>query len=250
MNKKSLFAIIFISSFAIHLRGKSDEHNELLIFGSGEELNGFRADEGYSNTKNGTTFRTSSRIGIEQNFPPTLGADFGATCNITFTYNIDNVRVNRSDNRSFTNLSIYYHFIKREYHEPGASGQEILDENSDTEGVSYRDNKCPETSAGVNVDYGDCPPDLTEDVAPDYRDKEPNTPKNIPVKQDGVTTMFTQVDILHNPVPDQLCIPEKFKVADKSHDCNISIEKIDSDIEDFLDGEDYQDTDKISNLSD
>jgi hypothetical protein len=179
-----------------------------------------------------------------------MGADFRATYNMTFTDNIDNVRFDRNDSWMFINLSIYYQFNKREERERGSSGKDILNEDSDKDGVSDANDKCPDTPAGVKVDNGGCPPDKDEDGVPDYRDKEPNTPKNTPVNKDGVTTKLTQIDSLGNTVPDQNCIPEKFKAADKNTDCKITADEIDSVIDDFFDGEGDWTADKISELID
>jgi hypothetical protein len=179
-----------------------------------------------------------------------MGADFRATYNMTFTDNIDNVRFDRNDSWMYLNLSIYYQFNKEEERERGKSGKEILNEDSDKDGVSDGNDKCPDTPAGVTVNNSGCPPDKDEDGVPDYRDKEPNTPKNTPVDKEGVTTKLTVLDSLGNPVPDANCLPEKFRAADKNTDCKITADEIDSVIDDFFDGEGDWTADKISELID
>lgn len=205
--------------------------------------------------KDSTNYKRSTMgiplsVGTKLKFSRHMGADFRATYNMTFTDNIDNVRFDRNDSWMFLNLSIYYQFNKREERERGTSGKDILNEDSDKDGVSDVNDKCPDTPAGVKVNNGGCPPDNDEDGVPDYRDKEPNTPKNTPVNQDGVTTKLTQIDSLGNPVPDQNCIPEKFRSADKNTDCKITADEIDSVVDDFFDGEGDWTADKISELID
>ena len=73
-------------------------------------------------------------------------------------------------------------------HNLGASfrysfGGEFKD--SDGDGVTDRNDKCPNTPQGVQVYPDGCPVDLDQDGVPDYLDKCPNTPPGAPVDANG-----------------------------------------------------------------
>jgi OmpA-OmpF porin, OOP family len=57
--------------------------------------------------------------------------------------------------------------------------------DSDGDGVPDRDDKCPNTPAGVQVDSRGCPLDSDGDGVPDHLDKCPNTPAGVQVAVDG-----------------------------------------------------------------
>jgi OOP family OmpA-OmpF porin len=57
--------------------------------------------------------------------------------------------------------------------------------DSDGDGVSDCEDKCPGTPAGVEVDANGCPIDSDGDGVPDYLDKCPGTPAGVEVDADG-----------------------------------------------------------------
>ena len=71
--------------------------------------------------------------------------------------------------------------------------------DSDGDGVPDRNDKCPNTPAGVTVYSDGCPTDLDQDGVPDYLDKCPNTPAGAPVNSDGCP-----IDSDGDGVPDHL----------------------------------------------
>ncbi len=64
-----------------------------------------------------------------------------------------------------------------------AFGGTFLD--TDGDGVTDRNDKCPDTPEGVKVYTDGCPIDLDKDGVPDYLDKCPNTPAGTPVDSNG-----------------------------------------------------------------
>lgn len=73
-------------------------------------------------------------------------------------------------------------------HNIGASfrysfGGSFLD--TDGDGVTDRNDQCPNTPEGVKVYSNGCPVDLDQDGVPDYLDKCPNTPQGTPVDSNG-----------------------------------------------------------------
>lgn len=189
-------------------------------------------------------------LGTKFKFSRHAGADFRATYNLTFTDYIDNVGFDRKDNWLFLSCSIYYQFHKPAEREKGKSGQDILNEDSDKDGVSDGDDQCAGTPAGVKVNRSGCPPDKDEDGVPDYRDKDPKTPKNTNVDQDGVTKIVAATDSLGNIVPDENCIPEQYRAADINMDCLITADEINGVVDDFFDGEGDWTAEKINGLLD
>lgn len=188
-------------------------------------------------------------VGTKFKFSRHFGADIRATYNITFTDYIDNTKFDRSDSYMFLSFSLYYQFTKPGPKEEGTYGKDILNEDSDKDGVRDADDMCAGTPPGVKVNRNGCPPDKDEDGVPDYRDKEPNTPKNTPVDKDGITTTLTQTDSLGNPIGN--CkIPVEYLPADKNSDCVITADEINSVIDDFFDGEGDWTADKINGLID
>ncbi len=57
--------------------------------------------------------------------------------------------------------------------------------DSDKDGVKDKDDACPDTPRGVQVDARGCPVDSDGDGVPDYLDKCPNTPRGATVDADG-----------------------------------------------------------------
>lgn len=188
-------------------------------------------------------------VGTKFKFSRHVGVDIRATYNLTFTDYIDNTRFDHNDGWMFLSLSLYYQFAKPAPKEEGTSGKDILNEDSDKDGVRDADDRCAGTPAGVKVDRSGCPPDKDMDGVPDYLDKEPNTPKNTPVDKDGVTTQLTQFDSLGNPIGD--CkIPAEFRSADTNGDCYITADEINSVVDHYLDGDTDWTGDKINELID
>jgi hypothetical protein len=187
-------------------------------------------------------------IGTKFKFSRHVGVDFRFTYNLTFSDYIDNTKFDRNDSWLFISGSVYYQFNKPESRERGRSGADILNEDSDKDGVRDADDQCAGTPAGVKVDGKGCPPDKDEDGVPDYRDKETDTPANTPVDSDGVATTLTQLDSLGNPI--KCVIPAEYIAADKNHDCFITADEINSVIDDFFDEEGDWTADKINGLID
>lgn len=195
-----------------------------------------------------STFGIPLSVGSKLKFSRHAGADFRFTYNLTFTDYIDNTKFDRNDSWAFASVSLYYQFYKGPK-ENGTKGQEILNEDSDKDGVRDADDLCAGTPPGVKVDRNGCPPDKDEDGVPDYRDKELNTPKNTPVDKDGVTTKLTQTDSLGNVInPD--CIPVEYRAADLDGNCVITADEINAVVDDFFDGEGGWTADKINGLID
>lgn len=187
-------------------------------------------------------------VGSKLKFSRHVGVDIRATYNLTFTDYIDNTRFDRNDSWLFLSVSVYYQFHKPGEKEEGTYGKDILNEDSDKDGIRDADDLCAGTPPGVKVNSKGCPPDKDEDGVPDYRDKEPNTLKNTPVDKDGVTTTLTQVDSAGNPVPG--CIPAEYIAADKNGDCLITADEINAVIDDFFDEQGDWTADKINGLID
>lgn len=57
--------------------------------------------------------------------------------------------------------------------------------DSDGDGVADKIDRCPDTPAGVAVDYDGCPRDADKDGVPDYLDRCPGTPAGVTVDKDG-----------------------------------------------------------------
>jgi hypothetical protein len=188
-------------------------------------------------------------VGTKFKFNRHIGADFRATYNLTFSDYIDNTKFDRNDSWLYMSLSIYYQFNVPGLKEEGTKGTDILNEDSDKDGVRDADDLCAGTPAGVKVNRTGCPPDKDEDGVPDYRDKEPDTPKKTPVDKDGVTTTLNQHDSL-GYVINPNCIPEQFRAADYNHDCTITADEIDSVVDDYFDGKGDWTEDKITALID
>ncbi len=187
-------------------------------------------------------------LGTKFKFSRHMGADFRATYNIMFTDYIDNTKFDRNDSWLYMSCSIYYQFQTPGVKETGTSGKDILNEDSDKDGVTDGNDQCADTPPGVAVNNKGCPPDKDEDGVPDYRDKEPKTPKNTRVDQDGVTKILTHADSLG--MGNQDCIPEDYRAADANGDCKITADEINAAIDDFFDAEGDWTAEKINGLLD
>ena len=188
-------------------------------------------------------------VGSKFKFSRHMGADFRFTYNLTFSDYIDNTKFDRNDGWAYMSVSLYYQFNKPGPKEEGTYGKDILNEDSDKDGVRDADDMCAGTPSGVKVNRNGCPPDKDEDGVPDYLDKEPNTAKHTPVDKDGVTTTMTQTDSLGNVINPN-CIPEEYRAADIDRNCSITADEINAVIDDFFDGEGDWTADKINGLID
>ncbi len=188
-------------------------------------------------------------VGTKFKFNRHVGADFRATYNLTFSDYIDNFKFDRNDSWMYASVSIYYQFNSRGPKADRTNGSDILNEDSDKDGVRDADDLCAGTPSGVQVNRNGCPPDNDEDGVPDYRDKEQNTAKNTPVDKDGVTTTLTQLDSLGNVINPN-CIPEEFRAADYDSNCMITADEIDSVVDDFFDDKGGWTAEKINQLID
>lgn len=188
-------------------------------------------------------------VGTKFKFSRHMGADFRGTYNLTFSDYIDNTAFDRNDGWFYMSVSVYYQFNDRGPKSERTRGEDILNEDSDKDGVRDADDLCAGTPEGVTVNSAGCPPDVDEDGVPDYRDKEPNTAKNTPVDAEGRTTTITQFDSLGNVINTE-CIPVEFRTADYDHNCTITADEINSVIDDFFDGEGDWNAEKINSLID
>lgn len=69
--------------------------------------------------------------------------------------------------------------------EPSPQPKPVIVIDSDHDGVSDANDKCPNTPMGVKVDAKGCPIDSDNDGVADYLDKCPNTPANVKVDKNG-----------------------------------------------------------------
>lgn len=187
-------------------------------------------------------------VGTKFKFNRHVGVDFRFTYNLTFTDYIDNAKFDRNDGWMFLSASLYYQFNQRGPKSDRTTGEDILNEDSDKDGVRDADDQCAGTPDGVKVDTKGCPPDRDEDGVPDYRDKEPATAANTPVDQDGVSTQHTMSDSLGRSTG--CVIPAEYIAADRNQDCMITADEINSVIDDFFDEEGDWTAEKINGLID
>jgi len=193
-------------------------------------------------------------VGTKLKFSRHIGADLRASYNVTFSDYIDNVMFDRTDSWMFLSCSIYYQFSASEpkvkEKERGVSGKDILNEDTDKDGVSDGIDQCADTPPGVKVNSKGCPPDDDEDGFPNYRDQEPKTPKNTNVDANGITKKEVALDSLGLPIHYNTCIPDEYRAADKNYDCKITADEINSVIDDFFDSEVDWTTERINGLID
>ncbi|MDB4655900.1 hypothetical protein OAE48_03535 [Flavobacteriales bacterium] len=101
----------------------------------------------------------------------------------------------------YTSLSLIFRFdpFKKKAPEvdvPGAEYvglSEIIEEDSDGDGVSDFKDRCEGTPKGLTVDDNGCPADDDKDGIPDYRDKEPKTTAGRIVDSDGVAISYQDI---------------------------------------------------------
>ncbi|MCB9186357.1 MAG: hypothetical protein H6601_06370 [Flavobacteriales bacterium] len=150
------------------------------------------------------------------NIPVGAGFDFNANRNValrlgayyyfTGTDMMDNVSggstpVISNDGYIYTSMSLFIKFdpFKKKapkVDEAGAAYEgigELVDEDSDGDGVSDFVDQCGGTPKGLVVDEKGCPADGDGDGIPDYRDKEPKTTAGRIVNPDGVAISYEEI---------------------------------------------------------
>ncbi len=131
----------------------------------------------------GLKFRISNRMSL----------DLGTTLHITNTDLIDNFKsANNNDYFLYSYAGIHYNLgVPTWLEEKDASYKDVnfkaLDQDdSDADGVSDLNDRCPGTPAGEKVDVFGCPADDDGDGIPNYADKQANTAAGALVDEQGV----------------------------------------------------------------
>lgn len=218
-----------------------------------------------------------------------LDINIGATYYMTFSDWIDNYKSGKNDNYIYANVNIQYNFgkpyddSKEIYKAVDFSALDKLD--TDEDGVTDGDDRCPSTPKGVKVDGRGCALDGDEDGVPDYLDKEPLTKKDALVDVNGVTqtdqmiaekqaqfdSLATERNQLFNENPSLAflkeveaktkeahktnpnktsTIPYALRAADKNNDGYISTDEITQAIDGFFEGDSNFTVEKLNDLID
>ena len=218
-----------------------------------------------------------------------LSVNVGATYYLSFSDWIDNFKEGKNDKYIFANVSIQYTFGKDKeesnpiYNSVDFSALDKLD--SDEDGVSDGDDRCPGTPKGVKTNGRGCPDDNDEDGVPDYKDKELMTKQGAFVDVNGITqtdkmlqenqsrfdSLATERSELFNENPSLSYlkdieakstearktnpntsnnIPIALKPADKNNDGFISTDEIASAIDLFFEGDSNFSVEKLNDLID
>lgn len=218
-----------------------------------------------------------------------LSVNLGATYYLSFSDWIDNFKEGSNDKYIFANVSIQYTFGKEQddsdpiYNSVDFSALDKLD--TDEDGVTDGDDRCPSTPKGVKVDNHGCPDDNDEDGVPDYKDKELMTKKDALVDVNGITltdkilaekqatfdSLATERSELFNENPSlsylkdveakstearkanpnaASSIPYALRPADKNNDGFISADEIASAIDMFFEGDSNFSVEKLNDLID
>ena len=131
-------------------------------------------------------YMISGELGLKYIVANNVSLNFCSAINYVDSDNLDDISIG-SDNdiffTGFVGITIYF----------GGT------QDSDRDGVSDKNDLCPDTPFKVIVDRFGCPVDIDNDGIPDYLDKCANTPANIPVNTDGCP-----VDADGDGVPDYL----------------------------------------------
>ncbi len=130
--------------------------------------------------------------GVTLKISEKLGVNLGATYYLALSDWLDNKKVGSNDKYLFSNASLKYTFGKKEGDNSAAVYKTIdfsqVDKtDTDGDGVSDGNDKCPGTPKGVQVNNKGCPDDIDDDGVPDYKDKELKTTKGAYVDENGVT---------------------------------------------------------------
>ncbi|MGB0917373.1 MAG: hypothetical protein ACPGU4_07265, partial [Flavobacteriales bacterium] len=145
----------------------------------------------------------SIRLGAHYYFTTTDAMDGNNSSDLFSTRKKDDTGNPLVDNDGFlyTSLSLIFRFdpFKKkapEVDEPGAQYAglgEIIEEDSDGDGVSDFKDRCEGTPAGLTVDKNGCPEDGDNDGIPDYRDKELKTTEGRIVDPNGVAISYKEI---------------------------------------------------------
>ncbi len=228
-------------------------------------------------------------IGFNLKVLRNLSVNMGATYYLTFTDWIDNFKEGSNDKFIYANVSIQYNFGKEQdesdalYKSVDFSALDRMD--TDEDGVSDGDDRCPGTPKGVKVTGHGCPEDNDEDGVPDYKDKELMTKRDAIVDEKGVTitdkmlleqqsqydSLATERSQLFNENPSLSYlkdveakstearktspgkaskIPYALRPADKNNDGFISADEIAAAIDMFFEGDSDFSVEKLNKLID
>lgn len=214
-------------------------------------------------------------VGIELKVNTRLTFKSGVTFHYNFNDNVDNFTFKGSDDRQGSKRGDHYLFTyvtlqwdlftdppmtiyDRHYMEVEFKSLDTEDEDGD--GVVDLWDEDARTPQGAKVDSRGRPIDSDDDGIPDYRDKEVNSAKRAIVDLDGVTMTEDQQIAASYMKPgiksDRICeiypslceeegekkfritymdIPEKFASVDKNKDGYISVDELNSAIDQFFD---------------
>lgn len=144
--------------------------------------------------------------GIDFNASRKFAVRLGAYYNFTITDKIDNVESGSkgflsNDGYLYTSLSVYYKFdpFKKKAPKIDEAGEEyanlgeIVNVDSDGDGVSDLKDRCEGTPKGLTVDENGCPADSDGDGIPDFRDKELNSAAGRIVDNNGVALSYEDI---------------------------------------------------------
>jgi len=85
--------------------------------------------------------------------------------------------------------------------------------DSDKDGVLDKDDKCPDTPIGVNVDKDGCPLDSDRDGVYDYLDKCPDTPIGVNVDKDGCPPPAAPAQVIKREAAAETVVAEKKRIT-------------------------------------
>lgn len=144
--------------------------------------------------------------GIDFNANRNVAVRLGAHYYFTTTDNIDGAIEGdkgflSNDGFLYTSLSLYFRFdpFKKKAPKVDVAGEdyanigELVEEDSDGDGVSDFKDKCGGTPKGLVVDEHGCPADGDGDGIPDYRDKELKTTPGRIVDPNGVAISYQDI---------------------------------------------------------
>lgn len=147
-----------------------------------------------------TSITVPLRFGLKFKLAPRLYARATVAYILTFTDDIDGIRLGGDDKLFQTSFGLQYNFSgnsesSEKYKDFDFS--ELDKEDSDKDGIVDIDDRCPSTPEGVKVSKDGCALDTDEDGVADYLDKEPNTPKGKLVTKDGITLTDEMIATQH-----------------------------------------------------
>ncbi len=146
------------------------------------------------------------RIGTKISVSPRIQVDVQLAYYFTDTDYLDNyIRPGSKANDGYVSLSggLRYSFgvekqkdSKKIYKNSVVTTKDDKDFSkwdSDKDGIIDDEDMCPGTPFRVKVDIKGCPLDLDYDGVPDYRDKEPNSLRDVVVNAEGVTVTYSSM---------------------------------------------------------